>query len=334
MAHLHDAGMAVTIESFLDAFLAAAGRSKHTARAYRSDLLAYAAFVKAPNTDIACRNLLEGGLGPANHQVLTYQRALRESGQAPATVNRKLAVVRSMVKMARMFGLVEWTLEIEDLASENVKDMSGPGTDGFRKLLAAAEAVTDPVTRARDCVILWLLFGLALRRGEVASLSVDDVNLETKRIRVLGKGRSEREGLTMPEQVVEVMRRWLTVRVNVLHEMERLHDAHEQERLHAPQLFMALDRGHYGQRLSTTAIYRLVQAYATVAGIGKVRPHGLRHAGITAALDATDGNIRKVQKFSRHRDVRKIQRYDDNRQDLAGEVATKVADSLQSSKDP
>ncbi len=57
----------------------------------------------------------------------------------------------------------------------------------------------------------------------------------------------------------------------------------------------------------------------------KARPHGLRHAAITEALELTSGDGRAVQRFSRHRDVRTIERYDDSRQDLAGEVAWKVA---------
>jgi integrase len=35
-------------------------------------------------------------------------------------------------------------------------------------------------------------------------------------------------------------------------------------------------------------------------------PHPFRHSAITAALDATDGNIRKVQKLSRHADPQTI----------------------------
>jgi len=34
---------------------------------------------------------------------------------------------------------------------------------------------------------------------------------------------------------------------------------------------------------------------------------------ITAALDATDGNVRKVQKLSRHRKLDTLMIYDDNR---------------------
>jgi integrase/recombinase XerC len=54
------------------------------------------------------------------------------------------------------------------------------------------------------------------------------------------------------------------------------------------------------------------------------RPHGLRHAAITAALDKTNGNTRMVQRFSRHKKLETLGLYDDNRQDLGGEVARLV----------
>ena len=42
------------------------------------------------------------------------------------------------------------------------------------------------------------------------------------------------------------------------------------------------------------------------------------------------GNDRAVQRFSRHRDVRVLERYDDNRRDLGGEVAKQVVASVPS----
>ena len=60
------------------------------------------------------------------------------------------------------------------------------------------------------------------------------------------------------------------------------------------------------------------------AGI-TVRPHELRHAGITEPLDLTNGNTRAVQRYSRHRDMRILNLYDDNRTDLGGDVARLVA---------
>jgi integrase len=80
-------------------------------------------------------------------------------------------------------------------------------------------------------------------------------------------------------------------------------------------------------RLTAIALYGVVRELDRRLGF-KVWPHGLRHAAITEALDLTGGNVWAVQRFSRHRDVRVLERYDDNRRDLGGEVAKQVAASV------
>ena len=54
--------------------------------------------------------------------------------------------------------------------------------------------------------------------------------------------------------------------------------------------------------------------------IGVVRPHGLRHAAITEALELTNGNVRAVVKFSRHRSISVVMKYDDARDDIGGKT--------------
>ncbi len=49
-------------------------------------------------------------------------------------------------------------------------------------------------------------------------------------------------------------------------------------------LFVNLDRGHVRRRLSGTGVYDLVREHGEAVGI-RARPHGLRHAAITEALD-------------------------------------------------
>ena len=61
-----------------------------------------------------------------------------------------------------------------------------------------------------------------------------------------------------------------------------------------------------------------------IHGYGLGRPHGLRHSAITAALEATNGNIAEVMKFSRHKDPKVLMKYDDNRKDVAGDIAGKI----------
>jgi integrase/recombinase XerC len=46
---------------------------------------------------------------------------------------------------------------------------------------------------------------------------------------------------------------------------------------------------------------------------------------ITTALDRTNGDVRTVQRFSRHRKLDVLLVYDDRRRDQAGRVAELVA---------
>lgn len=55
-------------------------------------------------------------------------------------------------------------------------------------------------------------------------------------------------------------------------------------------------------------------------------PHRIRHSSITAALDATDGNIRKVQKLSRHANINTLMTYDDNRISYQEEMSQLLGD--------
>jgi integrase/recombinase XerC len=69
----------------------------------------------------------------------------------------------------------------------------------------------------------------------------------------------------------------------------------------------------------------MVKRLGERAGI-RTRPHGCRHAAISHLLDLTNGNVREVQKFSRHRNVATVLKYDDARTDAAGELAKRLAE--------
>jgi len=69
-----------------------------------------------------------------------------------------------------------------------------------------------------------------------------------------------------------------------------------------------------GHRLIGDGIPKIVVGHSENAGIKKqMSPHRIRHSAITAALDATDGDVRKVQKLSRHRNLNTLMIYNDNR---------------------
>ena len=74
-----------------------------------------------------------------------------------------------------------------------------------------------------------------------------------------------------------------------------------------------------------SAVNRRVSHWGALAGYPEARPHGFRHSAVTRALDLMQGNVREVQRFSRHKKTETVLRYDDSR----GEVAKKVIDLLE-----
>lgn len=285
-----------------------AGRNPRTLRAYRQDLEDFRAFTGTATAEDAGRLLLEHGHGEANGLALAYKAHLLERGLSPATVNRRLAALRSLVKLGRTLGFVAWALEVESVKSEAYRDTKGPGRAGVRLVLERlAEAAG--AKGARDRAVVRLLFDLGLRRGEACSLRLEDLDLAAGTVAVLGKGRTERASLTLPAPTLAALEAWLAVRGS------------------APgPLFVNFDRAGKGEGLTGRSLHRIVRELGRAVGLA-LRPHGLRHAAITEALDLTNGNVRAVQRFSRHRDLRVLNRYDDNREDLGGEVARLVAAS-------
>jgi integrase/recombinase XerC len=295
-------------QSLLAAFLS--GRKATTLRAYRQDLAAFAAFLGAPYAEDAAKQLLARGPGPANSLALAFRSHMLDAGLSPATVNRRLAALRSLVKLARTVGMVHWHLDVEGVRDEPLRDSRGPGTDAMRELLARLSR-RGGAKAARDAALVRLLFDLGLRRAEAVALDLADLDPAVSAVMVLGKGRRIKERLTLPGPTRKAVAAWLDYR----------------GRRPGP-LFVRLDPGRPGQdlrRLSGAAVYEVVRRLGEEAGL-RVRPHGLRHSAITEALELTGGDVRAVQRFSRHRDVRVVQRYDDCRRDLAGDVARQLAE--------
>lgn len=288
--------------ALVQAFLS--GRNALTIRAYRQDLRGFAAFAGAEGIDAAARRLLGLAPGDANALALAYRTQMVERGLQAATINRRLSALRALVRLARVLGLVTWTLEISNLKTESYRDLRGPGIGALRRVLAGLVQRQDPKAK-RDRALLRVLHDLALRRAEVVGLDLEHCDLGAGTLSILGKGRSQRVFLTLPPQTKIALSDWLAARGTM-----------------AGPLFRNFDRAGQGRRLTGNGLYRLVRSY----GLGRV--HGQRHLSLTTALNVTGGDVRRVQRFSRHKDVRVLGAYDDNRQDLAGEVARLVADDL------
>jgi integrase/recombinase XerC len=176
-------------------------------------------------------------------------------------------------------------------------------------MLVCAGPGDTPKAR-RDRAILRLLHDRGLRRGKVVGIDLADVDLAEGTVEVLGKGRSQTERLTIGPGTVRALAEWI-----------------ESRGSNPGPLFVRLDPGkNLGGRLTGEAVRLVVAGIARLAGLDRVcRPHGLRHAAITEALDR-GRDVRDVAKFSRHKDVKTLLIYDDSRKDVGGEIAAMLED--------
>ncbi len=244
--------------------------------------------------------------------VLKYKAELIQKGLKEATINRRLAAIKSLVAMGRKIGVCNFSLE--DVAGERVqkyRDTSGIDSQAFKQVLAQCDR--DTLQGKRDYALLRLLWGNALRRNEVSQLNIGDFDPHAKTLRILGKGRgTQSETIDLGEATTSAIASWLEVSRGV-----KPDDA---------PLFTSLDFHNNGHRLTGDGLRKIVVRLCSKAGIRKTMSR-IRHSAITAALDATDGNVRKVQKLSRHRQLDTLMIYDDNRGRDQAEV-TGLLDNL------
>lgn len=263
------------------------GLSPTSATAYLKALAAFANFTGATTSGEAVANLLAGTRGDAARAADGFKAAMMQRGLSSATINLRLSAIRSVVESARRHGLVEWTLDVDGLKSEARRDSRGCTWEQYEAVLAAA-----PTCRER--AILLLLGDRGLRRSEVAALTIDDVG--AGEVFVLGKGRREREPLAVNPRTIAALACWLDERGT---ETGLLFGV-AQEQIHA-----------------------IVVAAGKRVGV-VLRPHGLRHASVTRALDLTAGNVRMVQQFARHSSPVTTMKYDDARHSHASAVVQLV----------
>lgn len=298
----------------LIAELLADKRSQETRRAYARDLKYFFVAISGqePSPQLV-GEFLSLDRATAIALVLNYKAQLIEQKLAEATVNRRLAAIKSLVRFAQNVDKCGWSLEaIEGEKVRAYRDTSGVDAQTYQKLLGVPDRAT--IKGLRDYALLRLLWDNALRRGEVVKCNIGDLSPDG-RLRILGKGRgTQAETVKLSEKTIEALWAWIGERGSIEP---------------ADPLFISLDSVSRGHRLTGDSIYKLVRGIAEQAGIQKrFSPHRCRHSAITAAASLTNGDIRKVQKFSRHAKPETVFKYLDNLQNLQGEVTDRLSDLI------
>ncbi len=178
-------------------------------------------------------------------------------------------------------------------AQREVKVLSG---EELKRLLEAPERETRE--GKRDRAILELFFSTGLRLAELRSLSVKDLNYNTREISVRGK-RSKIRVVFLSDNAVEALKDYMLSRTDHLHPLFIRHPERAVNIMPPGEEF----------RLSRISIYNIVKKYALAAGIvSNPSPHTLRHSFATDLL-RNGADLRSVQELLGHKDLSTTQIY-------------------------
>jgi site-specific recombinase XerD len=270
------------LDEFITSLTASADATR---RAYRSDLDAFVGWTE--------RAEISAPQGVTRKALRRYLAYLSTRNYARRTVARKASAIR------RYFGWLHRRGVIEVNPANGLSAPSGDGRlprvlrdDELQQILDDPPAVVaddPPHIRARDDAVLELLYGSGLRVGELCALRPDDVDLDSRVLRVWGKGSKQRR-VPLSEPSALALRSWLATGREQLRSDESPGDA------------VFLNRR--GRRLSPRDVRRILDRRAA----DPTHPHALRHTFATHLLDG-GADLRAVQEMLGHSDLSTTQHY-------------------------
>jgi integrase/recombinase XerD len=282
--------LAPEAEEFLHWLVIERGRSANTLAAYRRDLRRFLAFVESlPGRSVTTLDA---------DDFAAYIDALRASDLAPASVARATVVARSLCRFMAIEGRA---------AGDPSVDLGIPKVPaGIPKALSEAQverllaAVTgDDAVAQRDRVILEVLYGGGLRISELVGLSLPDVDLDGRLLRVFGKGAKERI-VPLGRMAARSLEVWFDVGRPTMATAARRRTRHDAD---------AVLLNQRGTRLTRQGAWLVLSGHARRCGLGDVvTPHVLRHSCATHMLDH-GADIRAVQEMLGHASISTTQLY-------------------------
>lgn len=223
-------------------------------------------------------------------EIRSYIHHLREELQYRAsTLARTISSIRV---------LFDYLVEQEQLETSPAAGIQNPKQSRklpvylieseLKKLFAAPDISKPQGLRDRAMLVLMAFCGVRLQ--ELVGLNINDVDVESQTIRVMGKGSKERL-IPMNPDAETALLSWLPHR-NPL----------EKEK--------AVFLNRFGRRLSGRMVEKIVDKYVKGAGISKARlsPHKLRHTFATL-LHSNDVDLVEIQSLLGHSSLSTTQIY-------------------------
>lgn len=230
--------------------------------------------------------------------------------RAPATVAAMINAIKGACKSAWLAGTLSTDIW------QHLREVKPPrgsrlpaGRDigkGEKAELMRSIGDDNKAAGVRDGAIVALLMGTGMRRAELVSLALEDLDMVSGKLKIIGKGNKERT-VYVAGGAMDALLDWLEVR----------------GRGEGP-LFCPIAKGGHLQmmrHMSTTALHYIIDRRVTEAGIARLTLHDFRRTVAGELLDETD--LATAAAVLGHANVATTQRYD-----RRGERTKKAAASM------
>nr|WP_321500119.1 tyrosine recombinase XerC [uncultured Dethiosulfovibrio sp.] len=270
--------MSIHICDAIDGFIhriQSSGASIHTVTNYGVDLVQFSDYLEGQQKPFL--EDLEINL------IRSFIRTLSGYGFAPASVNRKLSAVKSLMKHLKKEGLIDRD------PSSRVRGPSIserlPRAISVKEVFKVIDMAYDSDQGLRNGTLLELMYGSGLRVAEVVSLKWEDLELEERWLKVMGKGSKERAVpfCSMAQKALMGIK------------------------AQSPNDYFVFP-GKRGGHLTVRTVHRIVVEAAARAGLSDVSPHSLRHSFATHLLEG-GASLRVVQELLGHEHLTTTQVY-------------------------
>ena len=261
--------------------------SKHTLKAYITDLKEFSLVLK----DMGLINSENGNIDFANLD----EAPIRAFISKLYSKNKKVSISRKIASIRTFF---EFLIRRGDMKSNSAKLVPTPkGEKRLPTFLTVDEVVklveapgSDNAYESRDRAILELLYSCGLRVSELVGINLNDLDLNSMSVKVLGKGNKERM-VPLGSKASSAITTYLQQRFDLKPKED--------------YLFV----NSRGGRLTTRSVDRIIKKYAAIAGIPKnISPHVLRHTFATHLLGG-GADLRAIQEMLGHQSLSTTQRY-------------------------
>ena len=153
-------------------------------------------------------------LGANKLHIRSYIEDLRKCGLSASSISQRLLAVSSFYQWAQFEGLIKENplVGIRERYLKSYK--KDPGERHTHKLISVAEAscLVETIVDIRDKAIVILMLKTGIRRGELLSLEITDINWQDQSIKLKVTAKRTNRVVFFDDETARILRRWLTVR--------------------------------------------------------------------------------------------------------------------------